>query len=398
MIDTGGPILTSARESDIPALARLWSQAFPGSRSVAERERGLREGDTYGGLDEVWVARVDGRMAGALRTYRMRAHLWGRSYPVMGLGAVAVAPDFRRRGVGGKMCVEALRLARARGDALSLLYPFRVSYYRRFGYTLAGELHRHTFSPYDLHPFPGQGAVVWGSVEDADEVEAVYGRVAERSNGLIERPEKAWEFLSDPVNLIFLFRPDGEGATGYLVARPEKRPEGAELRIQELLAEDREAYEGLLGWMAAQGDQWMHVTYDALPSEAFHHHLNHPRRPRTGSRRRHWFVSAELLRSPMIRVLDVGRVLADAGVSEVTPIRVEDEILPENAGLWEVGREARRVEEAQGQGALVGEVRSLDVAELADLFVRGVLGSRAPHPEGWEPAVGLADFRLLDEF
>lgn len=389
-------LLMPAEESDVPGLARLWNQAFPGGRSVEERERSLREGGTYGGLEDVWVARIDGRMAGALRTYRMNVHLWGRSYPTMGLGAVAVAPDFRRRGVGGSMCAEALHLARDRGDVLSLLYPFRVSYYRRFGYTLAGELHRYRFSPYDLHPFPGDQAVVWGSADDRNEVRRVYDRVAARSNGLLERGDGAWRFLDDPERLVFLFRPDGGQATGYLVARPKRRRGGAELRVRELVAEDREAYEGLLGWLAAQGDQWRLVTYDALPSEAFHRHLVHPRRPRTGGRRRLWFESAAILRGPMIRVLDVGRILTDAGLSEVTPLRVGDEHFPENDGLWEVGEEARRTEEGAAKSLV--EVRALDVAEVAGLFVRGVLGSRAPHPDGWEPAVGIADFRLLDEF
>lgn len=397
MLDATHSNLEPAGESDVSALARLWNQAFPGDRTVEDREQRLLDGGTHGGLDDVWVSRVDGRMAGALRTYRLRVHLWGRSYPAMGLGAVAVAPDFRRRGVGGVMCTEALRLARDRGDVLSLLYPFRVSYYRRFGYTLVGELHRYRFSPYDLHPFPGDRAVVWGSAEeDEDEVRSVYARVAERSNGLIDRTDRAWRFLRNSDRLLFLFRPDGGRATGYLVARPRKRREGAELRVRELVAEDREAYEGLLGWIAAQGDQWRLVTYDALPSEGFHHHLAHPRRPRTGGRRDLWFESGGILRGPMIRVLDVARVLADAGVSEVTPLRIKDEQLAENDGLWEVGDEARRVED--GDGGLAGEVRTLGVAEVADLFVRGVLGSRAPHPAGWEPAIGIADFRLLDEF
>lgn len=396
MLDAERSILVPAEESDVPALARLWQQAFPGKRTVEEREKGLREGDTYGGLDDVRVARVDGRMAGALRIYRMRVHLWGRSYPAMGLGSVAVAPDFRRRGVGGRMCTEALRLARERGDVLSLLYPFRVSYYRRLGYTLVGELHQYRFAPDDLRSFSGGEDVAWGSADDEAEVREVYGRVAARSNGLIDREEGAWAFLRDGEQLVFLFRPDGARATGYLVARPKRRQDGVELLVRELLAEDREAYEGLHGWLAAQGDQWKLVTYDALPSEGFHRHLSHPRRPGTGVRRRLWFESAGIIRGPMLRILDVGRILADASVSEVTPLRIEDGQIPQNDGLWEAGDEPRRVE--QGDGGAGGEVRRLGIADAADLFVRGVLGSRAPHPEGWDPAMGIADFRLLDEF
>src|SRR5690606_32251060 len=98
---------------DIPAMAALWAEAFP-EKPMERRDRELREGLTFGDLSDCWVVQVDGRLAGALRTYRLTTHLWGHPLPTMGLAGVAVAPDFRRRGLGRRMCVEALRIARER--------------------------------------------------------------------------------------------------------------------------------------------------------------------------------------------------------------------------------------------------------------------------------------------
>src|SRR5512134_2999722 len=128
MIDAAeGPLVPAAAE-DIEGLAALWSQAFP-ARGPVERVRELREGMTYGSLADCWLARDGDRIVGALRAYRLSMHARGRSWPTLGLAAVAVAPDCRRRGLGRRMCVHALRIGRERGCVLAALYPFRTSFY-----------------------------------------------------------------------------------------------------------------------------------------------------------------------------------------------------------------------------------------------------------------------------
>src|SRR5690606_12876028 len=140
--------LRPARPEDIDELALLWSQAFP-SRSALERARELRDGMTYGGLDDCWIASERGQAVGALRTYRLTLHARGRCWPTLGLAAVAVAPDRRRRGLARRMCVQALRVARERGCVLAALFPFRTSFYADLGFTLVGTLLRHRFDPAD---------------------------------------------------------------------------------------------------------------------------------------------------------------------------------------------------------------------------------------------------------
>ena len=154
-------------------LALLWSQAFP-SRNALERTRELCEGMTYGSLADCWIARAGGMAVGALRTYRLTLHARGRCWPTLGLAAVAVAPDYRRRGLARRMCVQALRIGRERGCVLGALFPFRTSFYADLGFSLIGTLLRHRFGP--------------------DELRALYPAVARGSTELIERPELAGAF------------------------------------------------------------------------------------------------------------------------------------------------------------------------------------------------------------
>ncbi|UCC26458.1 MAG: GNAT family N-acetyltransferase [Gemmatimonadales bacterium] len=395
-------VLTPAGEDHIPAMASLWAEAFP-EKPAERRAREIREGFTYGDLTDCWVVEVEGRLAGALRTYRLEMNLWGRRLPTMGLAGVAVAPDFRRRGIGRRMCVEALRIARDRGDVLCALYPFRASFYRELGFALAGDVHRYRFHPTSMPMYPG-----WDRVERAPEdgrelAVRLYGSVAPRTNGLLTRVDRMFSFLRRKSTYLYLHR-DGRGrATGYVAVRGRGGPpERSRLRVIELIAEDREAYLGLLGWLSVQRDQWGTIVYDAVPGEDFQQRLGHPRIEGSGSPRGLWFHSANILRGPMIRLLDMGtalqtleelpRVGARPGLSlQDGTIQVRDLELPENQGCWRDGESGEStLDPARGP--------VLSPSEVVTHFLRGTLPGQPLPPEGWSPNLGFADLRILDEF
>lgn len=379
--------LRKADEADIPALAALWSQVFPGTRSAEERVRELRDGMTYGTLEDCRVVEREGRLAAALRAYRLSVHFRGRCYPAMGLAGVAVAPDFRRRGLGRRICSAALKEARERGDVLSLLYPFRVSFYRDLGYVLAGELHRYRFRPADLPAYEGWERVRQATELDFGGIEDCYRRVASRSNGMLDRGPGAWRSLRSQTTDFFLYRDEAtDSVSGYVaLARGRWKADRPTLRVRELVCADGEAYRALLGWVSVQRDQYASATYDASPSESFFRRLPHPRTEGSGRPRGLWFESARILRGPMLRVLDVGGVLASGGGDELA---VDDPELPENSGLWRGGRRV---------GELEPDAVALSIGEVALRFLAGELPGQPPPPEGWTPC-GPGDFRLLDEF
>jgi predicted N-acetyltransferase YhbS len=124
-------MVTICRETafDIAAREALLDEAFGESRFTKAAQR-LREGRLPAeGLS--FVARAGERLIGTVRLWDIAA---GPGRPALLLGPLAVARDFRNRGIGGNLMRRALAQARRRGRAAVLLVG-DAPYYSRFGFS-----------------------------------------------------------------------------------------------------------------------------------------------------------------------------------------------------------------------------------------------------------------------
>lgn len=402
--------LRPAGEADAPGLAELWARAFPGEPRAQVRLRGLLEGKgPYGGLETCRVAEIGGRFVGGLRIFSLRMSLWGRRVPVLGLASVAVAPERRRRGVGSRMCIEALRSGRDAGVPLSALFPFRTDFYGRLGFVLVGELHRYRFATAALGDGAGAETVIAVPPEArARLLRPFYEGLLDRTHGLIERTPALWDHRLDDEDLVVAVPSEGASGVrdatrvraidGYLVAEGfrTRRPERSTLRIRELLARTEEARAALLAWVAAQQDAWPNARHDALPGERFHLRIAHPRMPGVPNARGLWFPSAFLLRGPMLRVLDPTALARHLGLDPEALPGVRDEAIPENdrsgvQGALAIGAWTDRLFAEGWPGCAERRER-----------VRSEASGSGPDPSAaqpaWDPILGERDFRLLDVF
>ena len=80
----------------------------------------------------------------------MQQNVRGGVYPMAGIAGVATQPLARRRGHVRALLMELLGRMRDTGCALSALYPFRPSFYERFGYVGLPKARTVTFAPADL--------------------------------------------------------------------------------------------------------------------------------------------------------------------------------------------------------------------------------------------------------
>jgi predicted N-acetyltransferase YhbS len=114
---------------DVARREALLDEAFGDARFTKTAER-LREGRLpERGL--AFAACADGRLVGTVRLWNISA---GPGRPALLLGPLAVASDFRGRGLGGVLMRHALEQAQQRGHRAVLLVG-DAPYYGRFGFT-----------------------------------------------------------------------------------------------------------------------------------------------------------------------------------------------------------------------------------------------------------------------
>jgi predicted acetyltransferase len=403
-------MIRSAERTDIRELAELWARCFPGEHTAEQRVSNLEMGGVFGGVETAWLAERGGELVGAFRAYALTQHLHDAVYRMQGLAAVAVSETARRRGLGTELCTYAVRMARERGDVLSMLYPFRPAYYTGLGWGLVGELHAHQFRPEALVAAPGSAVRRAGSADWAG-IASCYARFASTANGPINRTPRVWrQHLSG--EHVHAYVTGAAEVRGYAIIRAGGAATADEraVYLRELVADDEASYDGLLGWLTTQRDSWRVVHYEAAPDELFTHRLHEPRPPGFQNTRNLWTPVARLIRGPMLRVLHVSAALEQRRRwGPATPLqfglRVEDELLPENAGPFVVEFDGARV--AVRRGSARPELH-MSAAVFAQIFA-GELGLldavrlrlvRADGDAGAADTLFRTDrcFRLLDEF
>jgi len=86
---------------------------------------------------EILAVFEDGVMAASLHCFTTPQSVRGILKPMGGIGAVATDPEKRNRGYARTMMKTTLEEMAARGDAVSMLMPFKETFYAHFGYVTA---------------------------------------------------------------------------------------------------------------------------------------------------------------------------------------------------------------------------------------------------------------------
>ena len=206
------------------------------------------------GVENLRVARRQGRVAGGLAVIPMGQWFGGISVPMLGIAGVTVVPEARGRGTALSLMRAALGEARKNGVALSALYPATRTLYRLAGYELAGARFRYTARLKDL-PL-GSRELEVHPIEDGDrsDVEAAYRAWARPRAGALDRGEYVWRRVRAPRDGAargFLVRGKA-GIEGYLYAVQRTSPAAGmhDLLLTDFVTLSAGAARSLLGFLA----------------------------------------------------------------------------------------------------------------------------------------------------
>jgi predicted acetyltransferase len=344
------PVVGSPVDDDeVRRLRDILSEAFvcPTERSQAYLESA--------GPETVRVVRLEGDVAGGLVVLPKGQWFGGRSVPMAGVAAVAVAPEHRARGAATTLLRAVLEEQREAGTPISALYPATVALYRRVGYELAGVQSQLALPAKAIDVRDRELSVRVAGEEDEQAVRGVYRDWARGINGQLDRSEFNWQRVHNhrgDRTQGYLFCGEG-GVEGYaFVLTRGDHPPAWHVRMQDAAATTPPAARRIWSFLADFRTIRDEVHLCSSPTDPLLMHLAEV--PYRVVRNLRW----------MLRLVDVENALAvrgyPAGVSGELHLDVRDEVLPANHGrvVLQVTDGAGHVQ-AGGRGSFRVDVRGL---------------------------------------
>lgn len=311
-------------DSNIQDLGKIWSLTYR-SGSPYEVDQ------TRSHLSENYIAYLNGEPAGAYGISPMTATRGEATYQCAGVLAVAVMPHIRNSGVGGIMMRQALRDYYDKGYELAHLYGFRETWYRQFGYEVAGVRYRLSVEVPFFPKVRGDLPVRQFGIEGVERIKACYETFAHRRSGFNLRHNGQWEriFPTESNRTIYAA---GDPVEAYIVLQHQANF-WEEQEIIEFVWSTKRGYDAMLAVLAGIGKNKTKVTWfepSDSPFRAFYWDRG---------------ASISLTNTLMYRVINVKKALEGLKpkVSGSFTIEVADEDLPENAGPWRVAFSPEKV-------------------------------------------------------
>jgi GNAT superfamily N-acetyltransferase len=306
---------------------RLTRYAFQPSPAELDAGRNLAQGKLYARFSRTHVLYEDDAPRATAMVWRMHQHVRGRLVPMGGIGGVATDPAARRGGRARQLLTAVLADMRDQGQVVSTLYPFRPSFYERFGYAGLAQERRVRIAPAALLPLlrldlPGE-VTLHRHVGVAGEIQRFETELAAAVPGMAVYDDPDGELLANQTaEWAAIARVDGR-MTGYL--RYSVTEHGGDFDARRFLYRDPVTRSLLLAWVARHTDQVASAVLRLPPGET----------PET------WVPDAEATveakvapmtdAAPMARILSVdGLAGIDAGPGEIT-VRVDDPLI---GGVW----------------------------------------------------------------
>jgi predicted acetyltransferase len=320
------PLADTDRERSIHIGAQAFVENPSDTREWLERQQ----------VGELRGLYVDERLASQYMLIPMEVMTGTKKVAFGGIAGVATPPEERRQGYVGMMLREACTEMLERGMALSMLYPFKRSFYAQFGWATCLERKKYTGSPEQFAGFRRKlhGRFEPVGTEAVPELNAIYEQALRGRFGPIVRTPYWWEqqVLTEGKNpaYTFIWRDEAGKGRAYISYRFQKSADGVTtMRCRDTVALDPEARSQLFGFIANHADQCRSVFFHAPADAPVNLLLADP-----------LTVEIEPWLMCMLRLLNVEQALNDyqfpKECSGQLRIAVQDDWIQTNNGVYEL--------------------------------------------------------------
>lgn len=228
-----------------------------------------------------------------------------KEIPFGGVWGVATSPHYRKRGLIRLLSKRMLKEMNRKEIPLSILYPFKFSFYEQFGYKIANEIKRYQIELNEIISRPVSDRIVC-EVFSLEDIKKIYEKIAGKSyNYMVKRTEEDWRRRINPKRpgYFFVCYDDNKKPKGYLIAQFQER-EGQDFEkseetiyLPEIFWTDRKARQALFNFLKEHTDHRRYVLFGS-PDPCMLSYVENPRVKQT-----------DIFAGSMARIVNVKDVL-----------------------------------------------------------------------------------------
>ena len=316
-------------EEHIDELKDLWDYCFAGGGETSKED--WQDFFSILNLDNCLGYFIDGKVASTYVIHSYRMFVRGVLMGMGGIGAVATKPEFRKQRQITELIKESFKVMRRNNEYISVLYPFKFSFYRRYGYENCADFEliisspKNILLPKDFKPL---------KIEEISQDESfkmcmpIREKIGSKFNLTIYDDLEFWKYHhARKKTKVFVIK-DGEENVGYFTTRLEKKegPWNVRLNMRNVIVDSEVARLTVLDYIKKHTNQNKDFSYPLLGDERITDYFDDL-----------WEGSFkyQMTGGPMFRVIDVKKALEllefDKDLDVTLTMKIDDEYAPWNS-------------------------------------------------------------------
>jgi predicted acetyltransferase len=314
------------------------------SEKREKRLQQLKEQDVYGIFQE-------DSLAAKLHLLSLEVWLGRVKYPMGGIAGVATYPEYRRNGFVRSLLLHALKEMNDKGQTISMLHPFDIHFYRKFGWEVFSYFNKLYITKKDLIPIKNTNGFIKRFTRETypSDLNELYDRYAHKHNGMLFRTEEWWKERSIGDLWIAIYYDGNQIPQGFLSYEVKNE----KMKVEEFIPLTAEARHGLWNFICQHDSMINEVELVLNPNEPLSFLLRDP--------------SVKMERVPyfMYRIVNVENFLKaylkNIEFDDHLVITIRDEQADWNNGTFIVGRNGIRKSQAV-ENTLKMDINTLSAA------------------------------------
>ena len=305
-------------------------------------------------------------LAAKLHLIPFHIYIGKEKFKMGGVAGVATYPEYRRSGYVKELLQHSLQRMKKDGFTVSMLHPFAVTFYRKYGWELCANLLVCHLTKSDLVMKKQVNGTVkrFNKENHPEEVEKLYETFAERFSGMLVRNEKWWlQAVYEDLTLA-IYYDENKTAAGYMLYKIENY----KMTVDEFVPLHNEARNGLWNFICQHDSMIKELEMTVSENEQLLYTLQEPR------------VKTEIKPYFMGRIVDVEQFLKQYelnwnNVQQELILHITDSFAPwNNVSVRLANYEITIIEELMDKGIkldinalstiLLGYKRPLELNEL----------------------------------